>query len=327
MNEKLNLYFNKDANLELLKKIKIGIIGFGNQGRAQALNIRDRDLNVKVGIRANSKSIENLKDLNLKYDDIGKVVSWADIVVMLVPDKLMSKIYNSDIKENLKDDQTIVFSHGYNIHYKLITPPNNVNVVMVAPSGGGRNVRNEFKKGSGVPSLIAVHQDYSGNSFEIAKAYSRAIGSTRICSFLSTFKEETETDLFGEQVLLTGSIPYMISKSLKVLLEDGYSPEVAWFVCYYEIKTIVDLFHEKGFDFLYKSISDTARYGGITRGDYLIDETIETKMKHILAQIKDGSFHHEMLNNSNNKSFDDELSDENKEKIKKLMDSIFKKTC
>ena len=327
MNEKLNLYFNKDANLELLKKIKIGIIGFGNQGRAQALNIRDRDLNVKVGIRANSKSIENLKDLNLKYDDIGKVVSWADIVVMLVPDKLMSKIYNSDIKENLKDDQTIVFSHGYNIHYKLITPPNNVNVVMVAPSGGGRNVRNEFKKGSGVPSLIAVHQDYSGNSFEIAKAYSRAIGSTRICSFLSTFKEETETDLFGEQVLLTGGIPYMISKSLKVLLEDGYSPEVAWFVCYYEIKTIVDLFHEKGFDFLYKSISDTARYGGITRGDYLIDETIETKMKHILAQIKDGSFHLEMLNNSNNKSFDDELSDENKEKIKKLMDSIFKKTC
>ena len=195
---------------------------------------------------------------------------------------------------------------------------------MVAPSGGGNIVRSKFVEGEGVPSLIAVENDFTGNSLEIAKAYAKGIGSTRVCSFISTFKEETETDLFGEQVLLTGGIPYMINKSLKVLLEAGYSPVVAWFVCYYEIKTIVDLFHQKGFDYLYSAISDTAKYGGITRGDYLIDKDIEKKMKKILSDIQQGRFKKELSEQDINVDYSSGLNPEDTKTINELIKKIFK---
>jgi len=322
MKRKINLIFNKDCDSNLLRNKNIGIIGFGNQGSAQTLNLIDRNLNVKVGIRNNSKNINKLEKYNIKYDSIVNIVKWADIISILVPDKAIAQVYNKNVRKYLKPGKTLLFSHGFNIHYKLIIPPENINVIMVAPSGGGKVLRDEFIKGSGIPSLIAVHNDFSGDSLEIVKAYSRAIGSTRICSFISTFKEETETDLFGEQVLLTGGIPYIINKSLKVLLEDGYSPEVAWFVCYYEIKTIVDLFHKNGFDFLFNAISDTARYGGITRGKYLIDKDFENKIKKILNDIKNGNFVKELNNNKNEIKYNNELDDSYSGIFKDLLKTI-----
>ena len=237
------LFFEDDISISILKDKKIGIIGYGNQGRAQALNLQDSGLDVIVGIRDGSNSIELLKKDQVCFNSIDQVVSKADVLCMLVPDAKAVKVFNNNVKPHLSKGKTLLFSHGYNIHYNLINCPKDINVIMVAPSGGGAMVRSEYKKGSGVPSLLAVNQNYSGHALDIAKAYAKLIGSARICCFLSTFKEETETDLYGEQVLLTGGIPMMIEKSLKVLLENGYSPVVAWFVCYYEVKMIVDLFH------------------------------------------------------------------------------------
>ena len=321
--KKNKLYFNKDADLEIIKDKVVGIIGFGNQGRAQALNLIDSKVKVIVGIRKKSKSIKKLKKLKIKYDTIAQVVQKSDVLSLLVPDKNMTSIYNKEIHPYLRKGQTLLFSHGYNIHYKLIIPPKNINVVMVAPSGGGNIVRDTYKIGQGVPTLIAIHNDYSGDSLDIVKSYSKAIGGTRICAFMSTFKEETETDLYGEQVILTGGLPAYINKSLKVLLEPGYDPVVAWFVCYYELKTIVDLFHEEGFNFLYNSISDTAKYGGMKSGQYLIDDKIEYKMKKIITDIKSGKFADDLKNNDI-PEYKNELSEVNNIKIKELFKTVFK---
>ena len=210
----------------------------------------------------------------------------------------MADIYKTSIESNLSPGNTLLFSHGYNIHYSMITPPTECNVVMIAPSGPGNAVRQKYLNGSGVPNLIAVHQDATSNALAIALSYSKAIGGTKTCAFKSTFKEETETDLFGEQVILTGSFPRMIKESFKVLLEDGYSPVVAWFVCFYEVKNIVDLFSEKGIDYMFKAVSETAEYGGQTRADRLIDDDIAYEMKEILSEIKSGEFHKEWIEES-----------------------------
>ena len=234
----------------------------------------------------------------------------------------MKNVYKEFIHDNLRENQTLIFSHGYNIHYKLINPPKYVNVAMIAPSGGGNVLRQKYKQGSGIPALIAIENDFTGDVLDLIKSYGLAIGSAKVCLFSSTFKEETETDLFGEQVLLTGGIPYYINKSLKVLLEAGYSPQVAWFVCYYEIKTIIDLFHEKGLDYLYEAISETAKYGGITRGKFLIDKSIEDKMKKILNDIQSGSFHKELLI-SKSQGYEDPFSEENRNYFKELLSTLF----
>jgi len=325
MDKDLRIIHNNDVSIDLLKSMKIGVIGYGNQGRAQALNLKDRGLKIKIGLRDNSKSIELASEDGFVSDSIKNVVQWADLISILVPDKEMPTVYRSSIKDYLSPGKTLLFSHGFNVHYNLIEIPVNIDVIMVAPSGGGAVVRKEFLNNSGVPSLIAVEKNYSGNAFDIVKAYSKAIGCTRVCSFLSTFKEETETDLFGEQVLLTGSIPKIIELSLKVLLEAGYSPTVAWFVCYYEIKTIVDLFHEKGFDYLYEAISDTARYGGISRGNYLIDENIENKIKNVLKDIQDGTFTNELQSLDSNIEYKNTLSKSDQNNIKKIFKSVFNK--
>ena len=320
------IFFDKDISVDIIKNKKIGIIGYGNQGRAQALNLRDSGLSIKVGVR-NIESIDNnLLESDITYDSIENVSSWADIICILVSDTSIPKVFNSKIKSNLTKNDTILFSHGYNITYNLIQPPKNVDVIMVAPSGGGQMVRDEYKKGRGVPALLAIHQNFSGNALDTAKAYSKAIGSAKICSFLSTFKEETETDLFGEQVLLTGGLPMMIEKSLKVLLEDGYSPVVAWFVCYYEIKMIVDLFHEKGFDYLYSAISDTARYGGLKSGNYLIDDEYENKLKNVLSDIKNGKFVKDLEDNVDTLKYKSSIDSKSIEEISKIMNVLFKKT-
>tara|TARA_B100000579_G_scaffold383077_1_gene352676 strand:+ start:1521 stop:2510 length:990 start_codon:yes stop_codon:yes gene_type:complete len=320
------LFFDKDIDITPIKNKKIGIIGYGNQGRAQALNLRDYGVSIKVGVRSIDSIEKDLLKSDIVYDSIENVSSWANLICILVSDASIPEVFNSKIKSHLNENDTILFSHGYNVTYNLIKPPENVDVIMVAPSGGGQMVRDEYKKGSGVPALLAIDQNYSGDALDTAKAYSKAIGSARVCSFLSTFKEETETDLFGEQSLLTGALPMMIEKSLKVLLEDGYSPTVAWFVCYYEIKMIVDLFHEKGFGYLYNAISDTARFGGLKSGNYLIDDEYENKLKNILSDIKNGNFVKDLKANVDTLKYKSSIDSKSSDEISKIMNVLFEKT-
>ena len=285
-----SLYFDKDADLSAIQAKSVAIIGYGNQGRAQALNLRDSGVKVVVGAREGGSSEEQAKSDGFNVLSIDRAVIDTDIIAILLPDQIMSVVYKESISPNLSAGKTIQFSHGYNIHYEKIIPPDDIDVIMVAPSGAGKMVREEFEKGSGVPNLIAIHQDYSGSAFEVALSYSKAIGGTRSAAFRSTFKEETETDLFGEQAVLTGGIPRLIQNSFKVMVESGYSPIVAWFVSYYEVKLIVDLFNEKGFQFMNDAISDTAEYGGQTRGSRLMDESVTAKMKSFLDEIQSGEF-------------------------------------
>ena len=320
-----NLFFDSDISQDILNDKNIIVVGYGNQGRAQALNLKDSGFNVKIALRNDSPSITKVKEDGLDYGPINQVVCQADIVCLLVPDSVAPKVFNKYIKSSLKKGSALLFSHGYNIYYKLINYPDNIDIVMVAPSGGGAMVRKEYLNNSGIPALLAVEQNFTGDALNLTKAYSKAIGSSRVCTFLSTFKEETETDLYGEQVLLTGGIPRMIEKSLKVLLEDGYSPIVAWFVCYYEVKTIVDLFHEKGINYLYKAISDTARYGGLKTGDYLIDNDYEVKLKKVLENIKSGDFKKDFEKNVHKRSYSSSINSKHLEEFSNIMNVLFDK--
>ena len=307
------IFFDNDITLDYVISKTIGIIGYGNQARAQANNLKDSGCNVIVGLKPKSPSEEKVLKDGLEHYQLDEVFAKADILSVLIPDNNIPK-FLSDYSSSIKKGQTLLFSHGYSIVYGDLKIPNNINVIMVAPSGGGKIVRNEFKKGFGVPALVAVEKDYSGEAFNIALSYAKAIGSSRAAVFLSTFKEETETDLFGEQVILTGSIPLIIIESYKVLLEEGYSPIVSWFVCFYELKTIVDLMFEKGLSSFYDMISNTARYGGITRGAKLIDSDFKEKIRNILSDIKSGQFKEE-LDLSLSKGDDGRLS------LKEIFDS------
>ena len=290
------IYKDKDADLNLIKNKSIGIIGYGNQGRAQALNLLDSGMNVSIGLRKESSSWKMAIDSGLNCTPINDIVKDCDIISLLIPDQIMKEVYSENIAPQLTEGKTLLFSHGYNMHYNLIKPPEFINVIMAAPSGAGSELRKQFKIGKGIPGLIAVYQDYSGDSFDITLSYSKAIGLTRMGVFESTFKEETETDLFGEQIILTGGIPKLIQSAYKVLLEANYNPITAWFVCYYELKTIVDLFHSKGFEFMNQAISDTAEFGGITRGNRIINENVRNEMRLALEEIQSGKFHKEWMN-------------------------------
>tara|TARA_Y100000994_G_scaffold127576_1_gene104748 strand:+ start:177 stop:1172 length:996 start_codon:yes stop_codon:yes gene_type:complete len=288
---KLNKIFkDKDIVFNLLESKVISIIGYGNQGRAQALNLKDSKNNVIIGLREGSKSKELAKSDGFKVFSISKAVELSDVISILIPDEEIPVIFDNMIKPHLKKGKTLLFSHGYSIFFNEITPPDFINVILVAPSGSGKMVREEFIDGRGVPNLIAIDQDYTKNSLEIALSYSKSIGGTRTCAFLSTFEEEVVTDIFGEQVVLTGGIPSIIKESFNVLLEDGYSPVVAWFVCYYEVKSIIDSFHANGFDSLNQMISNIAEYGGLTRGERLINSNVKNEMKKILSEVKNGKF-------------------------------------
>ena len=284
------IYKDIDIKDNALKSKTIAIIGFGNQGRAQALNLKDSKLNVIIGLRKESKNIKLAKLDGFKVCSIEEAVLNSDLICLLIPDEEIELLFNATIKKYLTKGQSILFSHGYSVFFKKIKIPDFVNIILVAPSGSGKMVREEFVNGFGVPNLVAIEQDYSKDALGIALSYSKAIGGTRSGAFLSTFEEEVVTDIFGEQVVLTGGIPSIIRESFNVLLEEGYSPIVAWFVCYYEVKSIVDTFHAEGFDFLNRSISNIAEYGGITRGERLIDGNIKNKMKNILSEIKSGKF-------------------------------------
>tara|TARA_B100000676_G_scaffold286917_1_gene316948 strand:+ start:2014 stop:3018 length:1005 start_codon:yes stop_codon:yes gene_type:complete len=285
------IYKDYDVTKDHISDKIVGIIGYGSQARAQALNLRDSGAKVLIGLRTDSKSIKLAKKDG--FEDIltiEDVCIKSDLLSILIPDEEIPKVFTNSIVKHLKKGKTILFSHGYSVYFNKINLPKEINVIMVAPSGAGKMVRKKFIDGSGIPNLIAVHQNYTKDAFDIALSYSKYIGGTKVGSFVSTFKEEVVTDLFGEQAILTGGIPTLIKESFNALVSKGYNPTVAWFVCYYEVKAIIDLFYDKGFEFLNNSISNVAEYGGFSKGEFLIDNDFKSKLLSMINDIESGKF-------------------------------------
>jgi ketol-acid reductoisomerase len=292
----MKVYYDDDSNLELLKNKNVVVLGYGSQGHAHALNLKESGINVVVGLRYESINWENAASSGLDVKTVPEAVKWGNVIMILLPDQNQKTVYDSEIAPNLKEGDTLAFGHGFNIHYKQIVPPQNVNVMMIAPKGPGHLVRRTFQQGSGTPCLIAVHQDPSGNTKEIALAWAKGIGGTRAGVIETNFKDETETDLFGEQTVLCGGSAQLIKAGFETLVEAGYPPELAYFECMHEMKLIVDLYYEGGLSRMNYSVSDTAEYGGMTRGPRIITEETKNEMKKILKEIQDGSFAKEWLN-------------------------------
>ncbi|MHB9154889.1 MAG: ketol-acid reductoisomerase [Endomicrobiales bacterium] len=284
------MYYDKDADLGLLKGKKIAIMGYGSQGHAQALNLRDSGLNVVVAEVQGSDNFKKAVDAGWKPVTAAEATRDADWIQMLVPDEIQGKVWQEEIKPNLKKGATLSFSHGFNIRYYQIEPPKDINVVMIAPKGPGHLVRRQYEEGKGVPNLIAVHQDATGNAKAVALAYSKGIGGTRAGVIETTFSEETETDLFGEQVVLCGGLVELVNAGFQTLVEAGYQPEIAYFECLHELKLIIDLIYEGGFSGMNYSISDTAEYGEYVVGKRIITDETRKEMKKVLAEIRSGEF-------------------------------------
>jgi ketol-acid reductoisomerase len=289
------MYYDKDADLSILKGVKIAIIGYGSQGHAQAQNLRDSGLDVIVAELEGTPNFKLAIEHGFKPVSASKASKEADFIQILAPDQTQAQLYRSDIKENLKKGKTLVFSHGFNIHFGQIVPPENVDVIMVAPKGPGHLVRREFERGAGVPSLIAVEQDFSKKARKKALAYAKGIGATRAGVLETTFAEETETDLFGEQAVLCGGASELVRAGFDTLVEAGYQPEIAYFECLHELKLIVDLMYEGGISYMRYSISDTAEYGDLTRGRRVISEETREEMRAILQEIQTGEFAREWI--------------------------------
>ncbi|MEW6680511.1 MAG: ketol-acid reductoisomerase [bacterium] len=288
------IYYEADADLSLLKGKKVAIIGYGAQGHAQAQNLRDSGIEVIIGNRE-GKSFEKAKADGFSPLSVIEAAAKADYIQLLVPDQIAPKVYKEDIEENLKGGKILGFSHGFNIHFGQIIPPKNIDVVMIAPKGPGAFVRKVFQDGGGVPCLVAVYQDASGKAKDYALSYGKAIGGTKAGIIETTFLEETETDLFGEQAVLCGGVSELIRAGFDILVSAGYQPEVAYFECCHELKLLVDLIHTKGISGMREAISDTAKYGDVTRGRVVINEDVRRNMTKILAQIQIGSFAKEWI--------------------------------
>ncbi len=286
----LNIYYDKDADLGVLKGKKVVVIGYGSQGHAHAQNLRDSGIDVTIGELENSDNFNKAKKAGFNTLSAKQASKDADLIMMLVPDQYQRAVYINDVKDNLKDGTSLFFAHGFNIHYNQIEPPASVNVCMCAPKGPGHTVRREYVNGGGVPCLIAVHQDATGNAKEIALSYSKGIGGARAGVIETTFREETETDLFGEQVVLCGGLTALIQAGFETLVEAGYAPEMAYFECLHETKLIVDLLYEGGIANMRYSISDTAEYGDFTRGPRIITQETKCEMRKILSEIQNGEF-------------------------------------
>lgn len=296
----IKVYYDSDANLDLLRGKKIAVLGFGSQGHAHALNLKDSGMDVIIGLRLESPSVQKAKEYGFQVFSVADAVKQADIIMILLPDQTQKSVYEAEIAPNLKSGSTLAFGHGFNIHYKQILPPSDVDVIMIAPKGPGHLVRRVFTEGSGVPCLIAVHQNYSGKAKEVALAWAKGIGGTRAGVIETTFKDETETDLFGEQAVLCGGSAELIKAGFEVLVEAGYPPELAYFECMHEMKLIVDLYYEGGLTRMNYSVSDTAEYGGMTRGPRVITKQTKEEMKKILSEIQSGKFAEEWLNECKN---------------------------
>ncbi len=286
----INKYYDKDCNLDVLKGKKIAIIGFGSQGHAHALNLKESGMDVRIGLSENSKSIKKAEDFGFKVLNVESAAKEADIVMMLVPDEISADLFNQKVAPNLEKGNTLMYAHGFNIHYNLVIPSEDIDVIMVAPKGPGHTVRSEYLRGFGVPSLIAIYQDATGKAKETALAYASAIGAGRAGILETTFKEETETDLFGEQAVLCGGVTSLMKAGFEVLVEAGYAPEMAYFECIHEMKLIIDMVIEGGFGNMRNSISNTAEYGDYLMGPQIITEDVKDNMRNTLVDIQTGKF-------------------------------------
>jgi len=289
------MYYEKDADPGVLAGRKVAVLGYGSQGHAHALNLRDSGIDVVVGLREASPSAAKAAEAGLDVRSVADAAAWADVVVILVADTEQRRVYDEAIAPSLTAGDALVFAHGFNIRFGLIDPPAEVDVVMVAPKGPGHLVRRTYLEGAGVPSLIAVHHDATGTAHDLALAYAHAIGATRAGALDTTFTEETETDLFGEQAVLCGGVTELVRAGFDTLVGAGYQPEVAYFECLHELKLIVDLMYEQGIAGMRYSVSDTAEYGDVTRGPRVITESVRAQMREILAEIQDGTFAEEWI--------------------------------
>ncbi|MCH8262927.1 MAG: ketol-acid reductoisomerase [Proteobacteria bacterium] len=291
----MNIYYDKDADLSLIQAKKVAIIGYGSQGHAHANNLKDSGVDVCVGLRPGSSSATKAESAGLAVKSIEDAVAWGDVIMILAPDEHQAALYRDQIAPNLKEGATLAFAHGFNIHFEQIEPRADLDVIMIAPKGPGHLVRSTYTQGGGVPSLIAVHQDASGKAKDLALSYASANGGGRAGIIETNFREETETDLFGEQVVLCGGITSLIQAGFETLVEAGYAPEMAYFECLHETKLIVDLIYEGGIANMRYSISNTAEYGDFTRGPRIINEDTKKVMKQILKEIQTGEFAKEFI--------------------------------
>lgn len=284
------IYYTPDVNPELIKDKRVAIIGYGSQGHAHALNLQDSGVNVRVGLRPGSKSNQKAAADGVSVTTVSKAAQWADMIMLLAPDTAQPQIYEESILPNLKAGKTLMFAHGFNIRYKTITPPDDVDVTLVAPKAPGHRVREIFLAGGGTPSLLAVYQDVSGQAKELTLSYAHALGATRAGVLETTFAEETETDLFGEQTVLCGGISELVKAGFETLVKAGYQPEIAYFECMHELKLIVDLMYRGGLNYMRYSVSDTAEHGDYYSGNKIITEETKGAMKQILTDIQDGTY-------------------------------------
>ena len=291
----MQAYYDKDCDLSIIQSMKVAIIGYGSQGHAHANNLRDSGVEVAVGLRPGSPSAKKAEGAGLVVKSVEEAASWADLVMILAPDEQQARLYREQIAPNLKDGATIAFAHGFNIHFKLIEPSSDKDIIMIAPKGPGHTVRGTYLEGGGVPSLIAVYQNATGRAREIALSYASANGGGRAGILETNFREETETDLFGEQAVLCGGAAALVQAGFEVLVEAGYAPEMAYFECLHELKLIVDLMYQGGIADMRYSISNTAEYGDYTRGPRVITDSAKVEMRKILKEIQTGEFAREFV--------------------------------
>ena len=291
----MKIYYDKDADLQLIKRKNVAIIGYGSQGHAHANNLKDSGVKVTVGLRKGGTSWNKAKNAGIAVKEVAEAVSGADLVMILLPDEHHQQVYQDEIEPNIKKGATLAFAHGFNIHFKQIEPRADLDVIMIAPKGPGHLVRSTYTQGGGVPSLIAIHQDASGKARDVALSYAGAIGAARAGVIETTFREECETDLFGEQVVLCGGLTALIQAGFDTLVEAGYAPEMAYFECLHEVKLIVDLIYEGGIANMRYSVSNTAEYGDFTRGPRIVTDETKAEMKRILKEIQSGQFAREFI--------------------------------
>jgi ketol-acid reductoisomerase len=320
----MNIYYDKDADLSIIKNKKVAVIGYGSQGHAHANNLKESGVDVVIGLHEGSKSADKARNSGFEVLSVAEATKLSDLIMLLIPDENAADVYHSDVEKNLKKGASLGFAHGFNIHFKTITPNVDTNIIMIAPKGPGHLVRSTYLEGGGVPTLIAVDQDPSGESKALALSYASANGGGKAGVIETTFKEETETDLFGEQAVLCGGATSLVLAGFETLVEAGYEPEMAYFECLHELKLIVDLMYEGGIANMRYSISNTAEYGDLTRGPRIVNSDTKDEMRKILAEIQSGKFAKEYIDEykSGNKNFDNMRSNGEKHQIESVGEKL-----
>jgi ketol-acid reductoisomerase len=318
------MYHENAADISLIRGKKVGIVGYGSQGHAHALNLKDSGVDVRVGLPTSSESRAKAKASGLTVGTVAEVAAWADVIMILVPDTVQPEVYKKEVAPHLSAGKTLMFAHGFNIRFGTIKPPANVDVTMIAPKAPGHRVREVFVEGGGTPALLAIHQDASGNAKSLALSYGKGIGATRAGIIETTFAEETETDLFGEQTVLCGGVSELVKAGFETLVEAGYQPEIAYFECLHELKLIVDLIYRGGLNYMRYSVSDTAEYGDYTAGPRIINEQTRETMRQILREVQDGTFARKWIkeNETGREWFDATREKEQQQKIEKVGEEL-----